>query len=130
MSDIATILPTLPNFVSLSGASDEAISKSESELEVTFAEDYLSYVTTYGAASVNSHELTGVCKSVRLNVVAVTEKERLKNTGIPSDWYVVEEANIDGIVIWQNADGVIFQAAPRCKPEKIAESLLEYITKE
>lgn len=42
-------------------------------------------------------------------------------------YYVVEQANIDGIVIWQASDGKVYQTNPKLKPLQIAESLSEYI---
>ena len=46
---------------------------------------------------------------------------------VPQDCYVIEDAYIDGIVIWQNQKGVIFQATPDSYPIRIANSLAEYI---
>jgi len=33
----------------------------------------------------------------------------------------------DGIVIWQNPDGSVYQVSPHSKANKIANSLVEYI---
>jgi hypothetical protein len=41
--------------------------------------------------------------------------------------YVVEQANIDGIVIWQSETGEVFQTMPNALPIKISDSLLEYL---
>ena len=41
--------------------------------------------------------------------------------------YVVEDTHIEGEMIWQNADGVIFRSFPNGKPEKVADSLLLYL---
>lgn len=43
---------------------------------------------------------------------------------IPEDWYVIEETGIDGIVIWQDAEGNVYQ-----NQEKICSSLAEYVEK-
>ena len=84
------------------------------------------YVAAFGAASFAGHELTGVCGSKRLNVVPVTLEER-SNTTVPLDWYVLEQANIDGIVLWQDRSGAVYQTAPHIKPRKFCGSLAEYI---
>ena len=94
-----------------------------------FAADYREYVSAFGAASYCEHELTGICKSARLNVVDVTQDERQYNS-VPADWYVIEEANIDGIVIWQATDGTVYRTRPGCKADKICDSLKEYISLE
>ena len=44
-----------------------------------------------------------------------------------NDWYVVEQTNIDGIIIWQASNGTVYQTAPNAKPKKLCESLAEYI---
>lgn len=127
MPAFATLLRSLPNFFSLNGASDSAVSKAEEDLGITFAKEYRDYVIELGVASANGHEFTGICKSIRLNVVNVTLTERGKRPTVPNEWYVVEQANIDDIVIWQDADGSIYQTAPNSKGRKIANSLSEYV---
>jgi len=46
--------------------------------------------------------------------------------------YVIEELGVDGIAIWQNSKGEIFQTIPRkeVKPEKIYDTFLEYLENE
>ena len=83
----------------------------------------------YGAASYYGHELTGICKAARLNVVDVTQDERQYNS-VPVDWYVIEQTNIDGIVIWQTASGTIYETCPGSEADKICDSLEEYISLE
>lgn len=75
------------------------------------------------------HELTGICKAARLNVVDVTQDERQYNS-VPVDWYVIEQTNIDGIVIWQTASGTIYETCPGSEADKICDSLEEYISLE
>ena len=90
-------------FRSFNPAQQQIIQKAERALELHFSKEYISYLTKYGYLIYDSHELTGICKAKRLNIVDVTLEERTCNPMIPMDWYVVEQANIDGIVIWQNA---------------------------
>lgn len=72
--------------------------------------------------------LTGICNSPRLNVVDVTICERENNPDVPKYWYVLEQANIDGIVIWQNQKGEVYQTQPCREIKMIANSIVEYIT--
>lgn len=37
---------------------------------------------------------------------------------IEASWYVIEEAHIDGIVIWQNELGHVYQTSPFGLPKK------------
>lgn len=113
-------------FISMTGASEDQIQSSEAKLETTFAADYHSYVSEMGVATFKGHELTGICSSKRLNVTLVTEEERKVYEQIPPTWYVIEQTNIDGIVIWQDSKGVIYQVSPNTKPKAIAKSLAEY----
>ncbi|MGN0180578.1 MAG: SMI1/KNR4 family protein [Monoglobaceae bacterium] len=126
MEDIVKLIQEQPDLFVLNGASKEEIDQSEQILGLHFDTNYRRYTATFGAASFAGHELTGVCKSKRLSVVNVTTAER-NNTNVPADWYVLEQANIDGIVIWQNSAGAVYQTVPNMNPKKLCESLAEYI---
>ena len=126
MADIVKLMQKQQDFYSMNGASHEAIRNAEQTLELRFATDYRKYIEAFGVASFAGHELTGICQSKRLSVVAVTQEER-NNTDVPADWYVLEQANIDGIVIWQDGSGVVYQTAPNSKAKKLCQSLAEYI---
>ncbi len=104
-----------------------ALQQAASELNLQFAADYCEYLLNIGLVAYDGHELTGVCKSSRLNVVSVTKEERKKNRSIPRGFYVIEKANIDGIVIWQKSTGEIFETVFDSPPTKICKSLSEYI---
>ena len=127
MADLINSLSSLPDFYSLTGASEEQIAQAERALSLRFADDYRQYVRAFGAVSAAGHELTGVCASRRLNVVEVTLSAKAAQPAIPRDWYVLEEANIDGIVIWQSGAGEVFQSQPGAEPVKLAASIREYL---
>ena len=126
MTDIVELIKTKPDLYVMQGASDEEINQAAQLLNLRFASDYHKYVAAFGAASFDGHELTGICKSKRLSVVDVTIKER-STTEVPEDWYVLEQANFDGIVIWQNSSGDVYQTAPNAKAKKLCGSIAEYI---
>ena len=128
MADIISVLREMPYFVSLNGANDEEIKNIEKKLDLRFSYEYYTYLKEFGVASAGNHEFTGICNSPRLNVVDVTISERENNQDVPSDWYVIEQANIDGIVIWQNSKGEVYQTQPYCDSIKIANSIVEYIS--
>ena len=127
MANIVNKLRALPAFCSLTGVSSEQIADAERALALCFADDYREYLLTFGIASSDGHELTGICNSKRLNVVDVTLSEKSFTPGIPQDWYVLEEANIDGIVIWQNSIGEVFQTQPGREAIKLAGSICDYL---
>ena len=107
--------------------SSEEISRAETVLNLHFAPEYREYLSACGVASADGHEFTGICASPRLNVINVTQEEKAETPDIPADWYVVEQAHIDGIVIWQSATGEIYQTRPGAKPFRLCSSLAEYI---
>lgn len=127
MNDIISILNSKPMFRASKGATKEEITQAEKLLSLKFSKEYFHYLSTVGFGIYKGHELTGICKAKRLDVVNVTLEERTITSYIPADWYVVEQANIDGIVIWQNAKGEIYQTAPNAEPLKICDSLAEYV---
>ena len=126
MTDIVELIQKQPDLYVMTGAAAADIEKAERELGLRFAKDYRKYVAQFGAASFSNRELTGVCRSARLSVVAVTIYERSK-VSVPEDWYVIEQTNIDSIVVWQAADGDVYKTIPGHQPERICNSLAEYI---
>ena len=126
MTDIVELIQKQPDLYVMKGASAADIEKAERDLGLRFAKDYRKYVAQFGAASFSNRELTGVCRSARLSVVAVTIYERSK-VSVPEDWYVIEQTNIDSIVVWQAADGDVYKTIPGHQPERICNSLAEYI---
>lgn len=119
----------MPDYIGASGRSEEEIICAEKALEISFAKDYRKYLAEIGLACFDGHELTGLTNTARLNVVSVTNEKREQFGDFVESWYVVEETNIYGIVIWQDSDGIVYETAPNSKTKKIANSLAEYITK-
>lgn len=124
--DIITVIKSLVNMHHLLPASSEDIALAEEVLNLRFSEDYRIYVSTYGAISARGIELTGVTRSKRLSVVDVTLREREIND-LPTNFYVVEDTGIDGLLILQNQTGEIFSIAPHKPIKKVCASLAEYI---
>ena len=111
----------------LKGASEEQIESAEMKLELKFSDEYRFYLLAFGVASANGHDFTGICNSPRLNVVDVTLEERKYNPDVPPDYYVVEQANIDGIILWQSQSGKIYQTYPNQPPVQLCNSLFELL---
>lgn len=126
-SNIIQVISNLEDMRFIKAASADEIKKAESILGVEFARDYREYVSTYGVISARGVELTGITHHERLSVVCVTERERILNSNIPSDMYVIENIGIDGIVALQDKKGIIYTITPKGKPQKMCDSLVEYI---
>lgn len=107
--------------------SKEKIHQAETALNVKFAGEYAEYIEKYGIAIFDGHELTGLCDGKRLDVVQITKEQRELNPFVPDDWYVVECLDIDGIIIWQNRKGEIYQTVPTNKARLISNSIAEYL---
>lgn len=127
MENIIDMLKGKDNFCSMKGVTEEEIKAAEHALGLTFAKDYRAYLQTFGLASFQGHELTGIIKSPRLSVLAQTVAERSNNPYVPDDLYVIEITNIDGIVIWQKSTGEIFKTVFNSAPMLIYKSLADYI---
>jgi hypothetical protein len=128
MSNIIQTIQKLPQLLPLKGASEAEIAVAEKKLALHFAQEYKSYLQTFGAILADGIELTGIAKSKSRDVVSVTLQERELNPEVSQAYYVVENVGIDGIVIWQNENGEIFQTLPQTPPQKIANSLVEYVS--
>ena len=129
MVNVISILKKQRSFRSLGSVSMEDVNKAEQALNLKFSDDYKDYVQEFGIASFEGHEFTGICSFPRLNVITVSEEERSLNPDVPKDWYVIEQTNMDGAVVWQRKDGTVFQTIPGAEPEQVADSLTDYILK-
>ena len=127
MDSIVDIIAQRAKLFHREGVPEQDILQAENELGLQFAKDYKEYLAKYGVVSYENHELTGICPFPRLNVVYVTKEERQFNPFVPKCYYVIEQANMDGVVIWQAYDGKVYQTYPDLDPVQIAASLSEYI---
>ena len=126
MENIITLIKSEPDYIGSNGRTNKEIKVAERELGCKFAKDYREYLKEIGLACFDGRELTGLTKNKRLDVVSVTKEQRNIFGENTKDWYVVEETNIDGIVIWQNTSGAVYKTIPNSEPYKIADSLSEY----
>lgn len=127
MSKIIDIVNSLPELLSTGAADGEAIKSAEKELNLKFASEYKEYLGEFGSVLADDIEITGIAKSKNRNVVAVTLREWELNPQVEHNLYVVENLGIDGIIIWQDESGRVYESTPNNKPKKIADSLADYI---
>lgn len=128
MNELIEIMRCKPDFYAEKGVSMFQIEQAETVLGLKFAPDFKECLREFGAVSFGGHELTGFSADPNLDVVRVTQKNRPKNN-VGKNLYVIEEAHIDGIVIWQDANGIIYETAPKSEAKRIAHSLVEYINR-
>lgn len=126
MNDIIKTLKNAQDFIGGTGRTEAEIESAEKELGINFAPDYKTYLKEIGLACFDGHELTGICQDPRLDVVHVTKDQRENNPESRS-LYVIEEANIDRIVIWQDNAGKIYMTEGNLEPKLIANSMTDYI---
>lgn len=128
MNDICKTIASMNSLKITGEVSNELIINAQSDLGLSFAVEYKKYLSEFGVASFEGHELTGISSIKRLDVVDVTKNNREHINDMVKDMYVVEEINIDGIVIWQDVTGCIYETCPGCeKPKPIYNSLVEYL---
>ena len=128
MLEFVEKLPLMPDFCAIGKVDQVRIEEAERALGLSFAEEYRAYLAAFGVAAACGHELTGLCDSLRLNVVSVTEVARADVARVPADWYVVEQTGMDGALCWQSGQGKIYQTMPGREPILLCDSLLAYVT--
>ena len=127
MSSLVDYIKNYPDALCGKAGNEEDIKEAEATLNLSFSNEYRAYLRAITSAALDGRELTGICKSKRLNVTDATLKQRKLNPDIPDTMYVVEETNIDGIVIWQDNTGTVYQTAPGIRLTKIANSIKDYL---
>lgn len=125
---IVDVINSLPDLLPLKAATPQQITDSELQLRVSFSNEYKEYLSAFGAIIADGIELSGIAKSEHRNVVTLTKKEWELNPKVPHTMYVIENTYIDGIIIWQDTNGGIYQTRPGVEPKQIAASLAEYIS--
>lgn len=128
VKDIVSLINSLSDLLSLKPATAIQITDAELQLRVSFANEYKEYLSAFGAIMADGIELSGIAKSEHRNVIALTKKEWELNSKVPHTMYVVENTCVDGIVIWQDTNGMIYQTSPNSEPKQIASTLYDYVT--
>lgn len=127
MKDILEIIESLPEMEFLAPVSESEIKQAEMELKLTFSEEYRKYLLTFGAVWSDIIALSGIIDDEDYSVVELTKKIKSLQPNIPEDFYVIEDVGVDGLVIWQNSAGLVFQSIPNFKPVMIFDSLSAFL---
>lgn len=108
------------------GCAFKQIKEAQTELGITFPEEYIDIVKEYGAVSFYGTEWTGLNVDDYLNVVSVTKQERKMNSSFPADCFVLENQGIDGLIVICNETGEVF-SLQYSKVEKVHDSISSYL---
>lgn len=127
MTNITNTVQELPNLLALNPASSMEITDAELQLRLNFSDEYKTYLSTFGAIIADGIELTGISKAKHRNVVPVTKQEWELNTNVPHTLYVIENTGVDGIIIWQDSTGLIYQTTGATLPKEVAHSINDYL---
>lgn len=122
-----TKLSDLPDFIGHEGVTEEEIRAAESVLGLSFSDDYRNYLHSYGFATIDGHELSGICGHPQRSVVSLTKGEREFNPEVDRQLYVIEVTGFDGGVVWQNSSGDVLIHYPNEGFKPLANSLLSYL---
>lgn len=128
MSQIVGVIQSLQSYRRAAKSTKADIVDAEISLRLSFSDEYKEYLEAFGAVSAFGIELTGLISVEYRNVVSVTKEEWMLNPKIPHTMYVIENTCVDGIIIWQDTNGLIYQSSPASEPRQIALSLADYIS--
>ncbi len=143
MNELIAAMKKMPGFLKTETVGLEIIAEAQKKLDVEFSSEFIKYLQEIGEFTATGIEFTGIFFSKSWNrivesVVDETMSERAlaKEYGylIPNDFYLIHNLGVDGILIWQNSKGEIYQtvrgASLSSPPKKIYGSLLEYFNNE
>ena len=111
---------------SMKGADIQAVIAAEDRLGLRFSDEYRNYLMDYGVVSCGSHEFTGLGGDAYLDVVKGTLGERERNPMLPGNCYLIENVGIDGILLVQDEDGIVYEVSAQ-GVKKIYNSLQQYV---
>ena len=103
------------------------IRDAEKELSLSFSSDYIEFLHNIGACICFEHEINGLTDTNILNVISLTKEQKALYPQTSSSWYAIEDTHMDGMIIWQDSNGCIYQAAPNDPPKKIASCLSDLL---
>lgn len=127
MSELLNVIAKMNNLISLNPATSSDVKTIEDSLGVMLSDEYKEYLLQYGAILADDVELTGFAKSKTRNVISVTLQEWKLNDKVPHNMYVIENLGMDGIIIWQDSCGYIYETTPVSEPKMIYATLADYL---
>lgn len=116
----------------VSASYTERVERAEQQLAVQFAADYRDLLISFGQFSLGAYDFTGVLLDNELSVVSATQEEREWTHPDTQGMYVIAYLYVDGIVIWQDSQGAVYQTIPdkSLAPERLYSSFVDYVKAE
>lgn len=108
-------------------AGEAEIKEAEARLGLSFADEYKEYLSGFGAVCSDIIAVSGICEDEDYSVVELTEKLRRMHSEARPDFYAIEDVEIDGLVIWQDKTGTVYQSIPDHEPVRIFDSLADFL---
>ncbi len=108
MSNITDAIGQIKGLRHAKPCSDEQIKEAERELGLTFPDEYIDYVKSYGCIIFNSVEWTGLGVKGRLNTVDATKELKGVTKNYPDGYFVLQDTTIDARYIVVNSKGEVY----------------------
>lgn len=119
-------IKTIPKLFHAMGCTEHQITEAQNELGLTFPNEFVEYVKTFGVISFFRTEWTGLNVDGHLNVVTITKQERALNPSFPKGYFVLENHAIEGIFTIANESGQVY-LLQRNRIEFLCWSLADYL---
>lgn len=108
------------------GCTFEQIKTAQEELDLTFPDEYMDYVKTFGCIDFGATEWTGLNVKGYLNTVTATKQEKSVNNNFPKGCFILEDMNIDAKKTIVDEKGKIYSLQYE-KVTPLCNSISEYL---
>lgn len=112
--------------LSTGGVESSVIEQAEKELDFKMPTDYRELLMSYGALAIGSHEIAGLGVDGYLNVVTLTNQERLRADGGLDNYIVLENLATEGLLIVLDETGAVYEYRNN-KAENLYNNLKSYL---
>lgn len=128
MSEIVSVISQLPEMEHAVPATESEVAAAETALGLAFAPEYREYLLHFGAAFSDIIAVSGLCDDPDYNVVTLTQALRPHHQPVPRSCYAIEDVGVDGLVVWQDATGTVYQSVPGSEAMKVFDSLAAFLS--
>jgi hypothetical protein len=115
--------------LSTGGVEPSIIEQAEKELNFKMPKDYKELLMSYGAISIGSHEIAALGVEGYLNVVTLTNQERLRANGGLDNYLVLENLATEGLLIVLDDSGAVYEYR-NDSAERLFTDLKSYLKEE
>jgi hypothetical protein len=126
--NILTIVDQLKYKNKLSQCTKDEIDEAEQELGLVFADEYKELLLGYGSLETKHLLISSTLKNISVNVVTLTQQIRSIYDNLPKDLYVIMDSGVDGIIIFQDSKGKIYETSHDDTIMEAYDSLAHFIS--